>query len=242
MMNAKLKCLLVDDEPPALEILRTYIEATAILEIAGECHHAMAAFDFIQKNKIDLIFLDINMPRLSGVDFLRALPSAPRVIFTTAHRDFAVDGFDLGAVDYLLKPYSLDRFLKAVHRAIHPEQVHQESSSIEKFSTNADRFLYVRADRKMVKVMVDDILYIESLKDYIRIILRDKQVITKQTITALEEMLPEQEFMRLHRSFIVALKKIDSYNLTSVFIGKTELPVGPLYRHEISKRLAGAAL
>ncbi|HMK07375.1 MAG TPA: LytTR family DNA-binding domain-containing protein [Flavobacterium sp.] len=237
----KLKCLLVDDEPPALEILRTYIDATPMLEIAGECHHAMGAFDFMQKHKVDLIFLDINMPRLTGIEFLKALPAPPRVIFTTAHREFAVEGFELGAVDYLLKPYSLDRFLRAVHRAIHPEQI-SHSTSNEPSTTVAERFLYVRAERKMVKIMVDDIQYIESLKDYVRIILRDRQVITKQTITALEEMLPEKEFMRVHRSFIVAMKKIDSYNLTSVFIGKTELPVGPLYRHEISKRLAGTVL
>ncbi len=237
-MNTKLRCLLVDDEPPALDILRTYIDATPMLEIAGECHHAMAAFEFIQKHDIDLIFLDINMPKLTGTEFLRALPSPPRVIFTTAHRDFAVEGFELGAVDYLLKPYSLDRFLRAVHRAINPEQKSssQFNSVKDSVTTESERFLYVRADRKMVKVMIDEILYVESLKDYIKIILRDKQVITKQTITSIEEMLPENDFMGIHRSFIVSARKVDSYSLTSVFIGKTELPVGPLYKHEINKR------
>jgi DNA-binding LytR/AlgR family response regulator len=240
-MNTKLRCLLVDDEPPALDILRTYIDATPMLEIAGECHHAMAAFEFIQNNDIDLIFLDINMPKLTGTEFLRALPSPPRVIFTTAHRDFAVEGFELGAVDYLLKPYSLDRFLRAVHRAINPAQKSssQFNSTKESVATESERFLYVRADRKMVKIMIDEILYVESLKDYIKIILRDKQVITKQTITSLEEMLPENDFMRIHRSFIVAKKKIDSYSQSSVFVGKAELPVGPLYKHEIGKRLVG---
>jgi DNA-binding LytR/AlgR family response regulator len=228
----------VDDEPPALDILRTYIDATPMLEIAGECHHAMAAFEFIQNNSVDLIFLDINMPKLTGIDFLRALPSPPKVIFTTAHRDYAVDGFELGAVDYLLKPYSLDRFLRAVHRAINPEQKHATSNK-ETLATENERFLYVRADRKMVKIMVDEIRYIESLKDYVRIFLPDRQVITKQTITALEEMLPEHDFTRIHRSFIVAMNKIDSYNLNAVFIGKTEIPVGPLYRHELAKRLGG---
>jgi DNA-binding LytR/AlgR family response regulator len=218
-MTPKLRCLLVDDEPPALDILRTYIDATPMLEIAGECHHAMAAFEFIQKSQVDLIFLDINMPKLTGTDFLRALPSPPKVIFTTAHRDYAVDGFELGAVDYLLKPYSLDRFLRAVHRAINPEQKHSTTIK-ETLTTENDRFLYVRADRKMVKIL-----------------LPDRQVITKQTITAIEEMLPEQDFMRIHRSFIVSVNKIDSYNLNAVFIGKTELPVGPLYKHEIAKRL-----
>lgn len=234
----KLRCLLVDDEPPALEILRTYIQSTPMLEIAGECHHAMAAFDFIQKQNVDLIFLDINMPQLSGTDFLRALPSAPRVIFTTAFRDHAVDGFELGAIDYLLKPYSLDRFLRAVHRAIHPE-LKGPPVPRESLTTEADRFLYVRADRKMVKVMVDDIRYVESLKDYVRLFLSDRQVITKQTITALEDMLPETDFIRVHRSFIVAINKIDSYSPNSVFIGKMEIPVGPLYKHELGKRLGG---
>jgi DNA-binding LytR/AlgR family response regulator len=234
----KVRCLLVDDEPPALEILRTYIQAMPMLEIAGECHHAMAAFDFIQKQDVDLIFLDINMPQLTGTDFLRALPSAPRVIFTTAYRDHAVEGFELGAVDYLLKPYSLDRFLRAVHRAIHPDVRHIPAPA-ESLHAQNERFLYVRADRKMVKVMVDEIRYIESLKDYVRIFLPDRQVITRQTITALEDMLPEGSFIRVHRSFIVALDKIDSYNPTAVFIGKTEIPVGPLYKHEVLKRLGG---
>lgn len=232
----KLRCLLVDDEPPALEILRTYIQSTPMLEIAGECHHAMAAFDFIQKQEVDLIFLDINMPQLSGTEFLRALPSAPRVIFTTAFRDHAVDGFELGAVDYLLKPYSLDRFLRAVHRAIHPD-IKSTPAPKESLTTENERFLYVRADRKMVKVMVEEIRYVESLKDYVRIFLSDRQVITKQTITALEEMLPETGFMRIHRSFIVALSKVDSYSPNAVFIGKTEIPVGPLYKHELAKKL-----
>src|SRR5690348_3777646 len=149
-MSTKLKCLLVDDEPPALDILRTYVEAAPMLEIAGECHHAIAAFDFLQHHQVDLIFLDVNMPRLSGTEFLRALPNPPRVIFTTAHRDFAVEGFELGAVDYLLKPYSLDRFLRAVHRAIQPEQFNQSTIAA---SSESERFLYVRADRKMVKIM-----------------------------------------------------------------------------------------
>ncbi len=237
-MNTRLRCLLVDDEPPALDILRTYIDATPMLEIAGECHHAMAAFEFIQKNDVDLIFLDVNMPRLTGTEFLRALPSPPPVIFTTAHRDFAVEGFELGAVDYLLKPYSLDRFLRAVHRAINPDQKSHPQPAKEAVATESDRFLYVRADRKMVKVMIDDILYVESLKDYVKIILPDRQVITKQTITSLEEMLPDHDFMRIHRSFIVSVKKVDSYSQSSVFIRKAELPVGPLYKHEIGKRFA----
>jgi DNA-binding LytR/AlgR family response regulator len=182
------------------------------------------------------MFLDINMPRLRGTDFLKALPNPPKVIFTTAHRDYALEGFELGVVDYLLKPYSLERFLLAVNRAMNVTQKAplQPPAMV---TTTSERFIYVRADRKMVKIMVDDILYIESLKDYVRIVLNDRQVITKQTITALEEMLPAQHFMRIHRSIIAAIAKIDSYHQHAVFIGRLELPIGPLYKHDITRKL-----
>jgi DNA-binding LytR/AlgR family response regulator len=233
----KFSCLLVDDEPPALEILNHYISETPLLEVVKECHHAMAAFEFLQQHHVDLIFLDVQMPRLLGTELLRSLPHAPKVIFTTAYRDYAVDGFELGAVDYLLKPYSFDRFLRAVHKVLDLEQrIAPTPSNV--LTNQSERFLYVRADRKMVKVMVDEIRYIESLKDYVRIFVKDQQIITKQTITALEEMLPENEFMRIHRSFIVAVKKVDSYDHHAVFVNKAELPVGPLYKQEILKRLS----
>ena len=231
-MKNQIRCLLVDDEPPALEILRTYISTLPGLEIVGECHHAVAAFEFLQHHTTDIIFLDINMPQLLGTDLLKAVPQPPKVIFTTAYRDYAIEGFELGAADYLLKPYSLDRFLKAVYRAIDKESIKSEPNL-----QASDQFLYIRADRKMVKVMVDEILYIESMKDYIRIFLSGGQIITKQTITAIEAMLPHGEFMRVHRSYIVAQKKISAYNQNSIFIGKTELPVGPLYKQNILKRL-----
>jgi DNA-binding LytR/AlgR family response regulator len=231
-MKGHVRCLLVDDEPPALEVLRTYIQTLPGLEIVGECHHAIAAFEFLQHHDTDIIFLDIKMPQLLGTDLLKAIPQPPKVIFTTAHRDYAIEGFELGAADYLLKPYSLDRFLKAVYRALGREFLKGEPSL-----PTGDRFLYIRADRKMVKIMVNEILYIESMKDYIRIFVLNGQVITKQTITAIEAMLPQEEFMRVHRSFIVAQKKISAYNQNSIFIGKTELPVGPLYKQSIMKRL-----
>jgi DNA-binding LytR/AlgR family response regulator len=229
----KLNCLLVDDEPPALEILRNYISNTPGLTIAGECHHAVAAFDFLQHHPVDLIFLDIHMPKISGTDFLKALKNPPKVIFTTAYRDYAVDGYELGAVDYLLKPFSLDRFWKAIQRAgimEDPKAVANQDSH-----TQADRFLYVRSDRKMVKLLLREILFVESLKDYVKIVLPDRQVITKQTITSIEEMLPENDFLRVHRSFIIACDKLDSYSQTSAFIGKYEIPIGPLYRQQFMK-------
>lgn len=233
-----MKCLLVDDEPPALDVLRKYIEVTPSLEVMGICYHGMDAFEFIQQNKVDLIFLDIQMPKLLGTDLIRALPNAPKIIFTTAHREYAADGFDLNAIDYLLKPYSLDRFLKAIHKAQLGEHKPTELKT-ESLRLESEPFLYFRADRKMVKVMVNDIQYIESLKDYVKIITRAETIITKQTITAIEEMLPADHFIRVHRSFIVALGKINSYSSQTLFIQKNEIPVGPLYRNETLKRLAG---
>lgn len=230
------RCLLIDDEPPALDVLRTYIQSTPMLQVVGECHNALAAFERLRETQVDLIFLDIQMPRLLGTEFLKALSHPPRIIFTTAFRDYAVDGFELGAIDYLLKPFSFERFLKAVHKVLELE--HKPlSATREAVISHSDKFLYVRADRKMVKVMVNEILYVESLKDYVRIFTANQQIITKQTISSLEDMLPDDEFLRIHRSFIVPIKRIDSYNQHAVFIGKTELPVGPLYKNELMKRL-----
>jgi len=234
----KMKCLLVDDEPPALDVLRNYIEATPSLEITGECHHGMEAFEFMQHHEVDLVFLDIQMPKLLGTDLIKALPHPPKVIFTTAHREYAADGFDLNAVDYLLKPFSLDRFLKAVHKAQQAEHK-QAIANTNSVQNENERFLYFRADRKMVKVMVDDIQYVESLKDYVKIITPLQTVITKQTIKAVEEMLPGDDFIRVHRSFIVAVNKINSYTPHAVFIQKEEIPIGPLYRNEVTKSLSG---
>lgn len=230
------RCLLVDDEPPALDILRRYVNATPMLQVVGECHHALAALDFLRQHPVDLIFLDIQMPQLLGTDFLKALHHPPRIIFTTAFKDYALDGFELGAVDYLLKPYSFERYLKAVQKVLDLEHKPAQSNR-ETIPATSEKFLYVRADRKMVKVWVNEILYIESLKDYVRIFVRDHQIITKQTITSLEDMLPEDEFVRVHRSFIVSLRQIDSYHQHAVFVNKVELPVGPLYKNDVMKKL-----
>lgn len=230
----KIRCLIVDDEPPALDVLRSYIANTPMLEVAGECHNAMGAFEFLQQQHIDLLFLDIRMPKLLDTDLVKALADPPKVIFTTAHREYAMDGFDLDAVDFLLKPISFDRFLKAVQKAVHADV---RSPRTDDAAIESPRFLYFRADRKMVKVFIKDITHIESLKDYVKIHFGQQPLITKQTIMAVEEMLPAGEFLRVHRSFIVAINKVTSFDQHSVFIGKEEIPVGPLYRNEVQKRL-----
>lgn len=228
-----IRCLLVDDEPPATEILKRYIDSVPSLEVVATYHHGLAAFEYLKSHSVDLIFLDIQMPVLTGIDLIKSIPHPPKVIFTTAYRDYALDGFELGVIDYLLKPISFDRFLKAVYKVTQSYQPEQ----VEKHNVSADRFLYFRSDRKMIKVVLNDILYIESLKDYVKIVTTNGQIITKQSISSVGEMLPQEEFVRIHRSFIIALNKIDSYSSNDIAIGKSDLPIGPLYKHEIERRL-----
>jgi two-component system, LytTR family, response regulator len=231
-----IRCLIVDDEPPAREIIRRYIEQVSSLQLAGECANAIQAFTFLQQQPVDLLFLDIRMPQLNGNDFLKTLKNPPKVIFTTAHSEYAVEGYELDAVDYLLKPVPFDRFLKAVNKAYQLTAAKHDIPAATEETRN-DSFVYFRADRKMVKVMLDDILYIESMKDYIKIITKTGTIITKQSISSVEAMLPEKKFIRTHRSFIVSLDKIKSFTSELIDIAATEVPVGKLYRNTVMKVL-----
>ncbi len=231
-----IRCLIVDDEPPAREIIRRYIESTPVLQLAGECANAIEAFGFLQQTSVDLIFLDIRMPQLNGNDFLKTLKNPPKVIFTTAFPEYALEGYDLDIVDYLLKPIPFDRFLKAVNKVceLNPSKADLLNVADEK---KTESFVYFRADRKMVKVMLRDILYIESMKDYVKLITTNGIVITKQSISSVEEMLPEKEFVRVHRSYIVSLSKIKTFTSELLEIEKTEIPIGKLYRNGVMKVL-----
>ncbi len=230
-----IRCLVVDDEPPAREIIRRYIEQIPGLQLAGECGNALQAFAFLQQNTVDLIFLDIHMPQLNGNDFLKTLKFPPKVIFTTAFSEYALEGYELDIVDYLLKPVPFDRFLKSVNKAFQLTQTKAESIPTEEKKNES--FVYFRADRKMIKVMLPDILYIESMKDYIKVFTKGETIITKQSISAVEAMLPEREFIRVHRSYIVSLAHIRSFTSEIIEIEKTELPIGKLYRNEVLKTL-----
>jgi DNA-binding LytR/AlgR family response regulator len=231
-----IRCLIIDDEPPAREIIRRYIEQVPTLELTGECANAIQAFTLLQQQPVDLMFLDIRMPQLNGNDFLKTLKNPPKVIFTTAYPDYAVEGYELDVIDYLMKPIPFDRFLKAVNKAYQQTGVKAESpaSPDEK---KKDSFVYFRADRKMVKVMLQDILYIESMKDYIKVFTTGGTIITKQSISSVEAMLPEKDFIRSHRSFIVSAKHIKSYTSELIEIHDTEIPIGKLFRNEVMKTL-----
>ncbi len=238
--------MIVDDEPLALDVLETFIGRLDNLELVCRCHNAVEAYSCLQREHIDLVFLDIQMPKLTGIDFLKSLAQPPRVIFTTAYRDYAVEGFELNVVDYLLKPIAFERFLKAVSKVSAAELPPHASptaasetepappaTSTPPVSDYKDTFIYLKADKKMVKVMLADILYIESLKDYIRVKTETKEIISYQKISFLEEKLPTDKFLRIHRSFIVALDKIQAFSASAVDVGKSEIPIGRFYKNEV---------
>lgn len=240
MLQAKkIKCLVVDDEPPAREILKQHIAGVDALELAGTCASAVEAISFLKDHLVDLIFLDIQMPQLPGTNFIRTLKNPPKVIFTTAFRKYAVEGFELDAVDYLLKPISFERFLKGVNKVLQINFAfdHSLSSAKENHRESVNSFLYFRAERKMVKVFFSDILFIEALKDYIRIVTQTKTIVTKYVLSTLAELLPADDFLRIHKSYIVAISKIESYNADNIQIAKHELPIGRLYKYDVGRIL-----
>lgn len=237
--NLQIKCLVVDDEPPALEVLKRYIESIPSLSLAGICGNAVEALAVIQQQPIDILFLDIQMPQILGTDFIRTLTHPPKIIFTTAYRKYAVEGFDLDAVDYLLKPISFERFLKAVNKIMKvsiKQNPPADAGSAGESEVN-NTHIYFRADRKIMKIALDDILYFESLKDYIKVVTKSKTFLTKHSISSLEENLPQPGFLRIHRSYIISLSKIEYFENEVVGIGNQELPISRMYRHEVEKIL-----
>lgn len=228
------KCLIIDDEPLAIKVLESHISSIPTLSVVGTCHNAFAAMEFLQKHQVDLIFLDIQMPKLMGHDFFRSLRNPPKVIFTTAYKEYAVDAFELEATDYLLKPITMARLMKAVNKLGGDPTPDIKTEKI----VESESFVYLRAERKMIKVGYDDILYIESMKDYVKVVrISDKPLFVKQSISSLEELLPPHLFLRIHRSYIVSLDKITAVTNHDVEIGSTEIPIGRLYAQQLTKSM-----
>ena len=233
-----IKTLIIDDEPLALDVLETYVKQMPELQLVGRCSNALEANEFLRKNPVDLIFLDIQMPRLSGVDFIKTLANPPMFIFTTAYSDYALEGYELNAIDYLLKPISMERFMKAVNKAMEQHELRKRDEAGESTTTGEGvEFFFVKADKKLVKIKYDDILYIEGLKDYVIIRLEQGRVVTLQTMKSLEDKLPLWRFKRIHRSYIVSIDKIHAVDGTSVDVYEKgqikQLPIGKNYRDEI---------
>ena len=235
-MTKIIKCIIVDDEPIAREILENHLKKIKVVEVISTCKNAIEAFNVINTNPIDLIFLDINMPEISGLSFAKSINKNIKVIFTTAYREYAIDGFNLQAVDYLLKPISFERLLQAVNKYVgeNTSEIIEEKIEIKQ---EKSEFIFVRADRKMVKVNFSEIQYIESFSDYLKIHLLDKLIVTRETITSIEAKLPQDEFIRIHRSFIVSLHKINSFTNEFIEIKNKALPISRGYKKEVLQRL-----
>ncbi len=230
-----VRCLLVDDESPAIDLLKNHIKMLDDLEIVASCYSAVEAFEVMKKEKIDLLFLDIEMPVLKGLDFLKTLQHPPKVIITTAYREYAIEGYDLDIIDYLLKPISFDRFVKAVDR--YYERTQATLSPLVEQKSN-DAFFYVNVNKKHIKIIFDEVLYIESLKDYVKIHTTHQKLVVKSNIGKIETQLPSTLFLRIHRSYIVAINKITAYTQKDIEIGKIEIPIGSSYSSKVFTSLS----
>jgi len=219
-----LIAIAIDDEPIALEVIKSHAAKVPFVELKATFTNAFEAIDFLQKNKTDLLFLDIKMPDISGIEFFKSLTNPPMVIFTTAYSEHAVEGFEVSAVDYLLKPFSLSRFLKACTKA-------NDLLALKSGTPRHIDHIFLKDGYEQVKIMFDDILYIEASGNYLNIFLKDQQkLMTRSTINDLSVQLPENDFTRVHRSYIVNNKKVEKFNKQAVFIGFSEIPIGNTYQ------------
>ncbi len=236
-MSKTINCIIVDDEPVAREILDQHLSKIEGVNVLAFCKNALEAFNMINAKKVDLIFLDINMPEISGLSFAKSINKNIKIIFTTAYREYAIDGFDLQVVDYLLKPISFERLLQSVKKFL-DENVQVEHIVLDEITDEKSDYIFVRSDRKMVKVRFSEINYIESISDYIKIILADKNVVTRETISNIEAKLPQNEFIRTHRSYIVSIDKIASFtNETIEMENNKEIPISRSYKNEVLLKL-----
>ena len=229
-MLKPLKCLVVDDEPLAIDVIENYLQRFDHVE-TRRCENALDAFRLLKEETFDLIFLDIEMPLLSGLDFLGTLKDPPPVIITTAYRDYAVEGFEFEVLDYLVKPISFPRFMKAFERALKSVAIEEKSPGTA--PKEGEEYLFLKVDRKFVKIMISDILFIESLKDYIRVSTSLTSYISYQSLTGITEKLPAGKFMRIHRSFTINVEKVNALEGNCVEIGGKLIPISREHRQEV---------
>ncbi|MFK7971171.1 MAG: LytR/AlgR family response regulator transcription factor [Bacteroidia bacterium] len=243
----KYQCIIVDDERPALKLIEAYLEKLPHIEVVATCENAFEALDVLHQQPVDILFLDVNMPGLTGFELLKSLSSQPQVIMTTSYREYAVEGFEASVTDYLVKPFAFQRFLQAVNKAIDniKTQAHQapvtlhdekEKQEINILRAGANSF-FIRKNGKMEKVNVHEILYVESMREYVSIHVADRRFVVHQTMRGMEEKLPPPDFMRVHRSFLVSMNHLDTVQGNTIKIGDKEIPIGGSYRQAFFERI-----
>ncbi len=232
----KVSCIIIDDEPLAIALIEAHISKIPNLEVVATCNNALEGFEALKSKQVDLVFLDIQMPLLTGIEFLKSLSNPPKVIFTTAYREYAIESYELDVVDYLVKPISFDRFFKAINKYF--KTVESKNTTVIDTSEKEQNlgFIYVNVNKKHYKVLFSEILYAESLKDYVQIHTKEKTIITKDKISDFEQKLPEH-FIRTHRSYIVNMDKITAYTAHDVELGALEIPIGVSYKKQLLKTL-----
>jgi len=220
-------------EPLSIEVLEGYLKKIPNVEVVARFNDAISAMGTLNEFEVDFLFLDIEMPKISGIDFLRTISNPPMVVITSANKNYAIEGFELNVVDYLLKPITLERVVRAINKIIDKKSKKTTQSS----TTDSSEYIFLKENKKMIRLNVADILYFESIKDYVKVVTPSKTVVTKQNLSYFEQSLNSQEFVRVHRSFIVSIKHIDAFTSSSVEIGKVEIPIGRLYKDEALRRL-----
>ncbi len=223
----KIKCIIIDDEPLAIKVIQSYLLEFPNIDLIGTYKNPVEALNTIEKNKIDIVFLDIHMPKMSGLDFIRNIESKPHFVITTAYREYAVESFDLDVLDYLVKPIPFSRFLRSINKLtqqVYKDQnIHSEKNQFDK------SFIFLKVNKKLIKVKFEDIYYIESLRDYIKVFTRSGDYLVHKSLTGITEELPKNQFLRIHRSFTIALDKIDAVEGNSVQITNKRIPIGRKY-------------
>jgi DNA-binding LytR/AlgR family response regulator len=233
----KTRCLIVDDEPLAIKLMESHIQKLENLEVVDTCTNAMSAFNVLREKKIDLMFMDIQMPQITGIEFLKTLKNAPGVIITTAYRQYALEGYELDVIDYLLKPISFERFLKAVNKYYHFSSGDMQVVSAPGKSESEYTYMDVKENKKTIRINLNEVKYIEGLNEYVGIHTRDKRVVTKNSLSRIESKLPPEKFIRIHKSFIVQLSRIQAFSSTTVEVDDKELPIGRSYKNIVLKAL-----
>jgi len=238
----KIRSLIIDDEPLAQRVIEKYAQDIPFLEIAGKCNQAVEAIEILHQKQIDLLFLDINMPKLSGIDFLKTMKHPPLVIITTAYAEFALEGYELDVVDYLMKPFAFDRFVKAVHKVqdiLEVKMAPEEQSGSSDYAPE-EQFIFVKSGKKTFKVNLNDLMYVEALGDYVKIYTHERMIVSYQSLKNIESILPSNRFPRVHKSYLISLSKVELIEGNQVRIGDKFIPIGSNYKMEFEKLIRSA--
>ncbi len=235
----KLRCAIVDDEMLAIAMLEGILKKIPYIEVVKTFNDALSVYDFLNENVVDFLFLDIEMPNLTGIDFLRSLTHPPLVIITSANKNYALEGFELNVVDYVLKPLTLERVTKSLCKVV-------DAKSLREVATHSlpdsSEHIFLKENKRNVRVNISEILYLESVKDYVKVVTKDKTIVTKENLSHFEKILNSTNFVRIHRSFIVAVNHVDAFSCSAVEIGKLEIPIGRLYKESSLKHFGDASV